>query len=118
MKLTQAEFKQYIISEVKKIGHAEGWLAPDSNSEPVNNTVIEESKETVETTESVQENNEKQKDVVLISESIEKLDKILKNDEPWVGKQDTTPMDVKKLNEEFKRMKQLVDFRSPLLIKD
>lgn len=30
----------------------------------------------------------------------------------------TTPSEVKKLNEEFKRMKQLVDFRSPLLIKD
>jgi len=116
MKLTKEEFKQYIISEVTRIGLAEGWLTTDSNSEQIEIPVIQESKETT----TVQEPSKTQNEIALISESTEKLDKILKNDldtaAPAVDT--TTPLEVKKLNEEFKRMKQLVDFRSPLLIKD
>ncbi len=101
MKLTKEQFKLYILSEVKKLGQAEGWLPRDEtpkiaiDSAPVENTTV------------LSENSIIAKDTeTIISET------------PAIIDEKITVSDVKKLNEEFKRMKHLVDFRSPLLMKD
>lgn len=79
-RFTEKELKEYLKSEVEKIGISEGWI---TNSKKDTNTEFESSKkETISESENVQ---------------IE---------------------EVKLLAEEVKRMKELVDFRSPLLKKD
>ena len=74
-KFTEKELREYLQSEVEKIGIAEGWIIKDLD-------IISETKGLTSESEKVQ---------------IE---------------------DVKLLAEEVKRMKDPVDFRSPLLKKD
>ncbi len=79
-RFTEKELKEYLKSEVEKIGISEGWI---KTSKKAITTEFESSKkETISESENVQ---------------IE---------------------EVKLLAEEVKRMKELVDFRSPLLKKD
>lgn len=79
-RFTEKELKDYLKTEVEKIGISEGWI---KTSKKAINTEFESSKkETISESENVQ---------------IE---------------------EVKLLAEEVKRMKELVDFRSPLLKKD
>ncbi len=114
MKLTKEEFKQYILSEVKKMAQEEGWLSEDSiQSTPVleKNSIQDIVKEDVDA-------QIPEEEILNISENTnQSAEKLIKEEfapvEPMA-----TPSEVKQLSEEFKRWKQLVDFRSPLLIKD
>lgn len=82
MKLTNEQFKQFVLSEAKKIATEEGWI--------VNTTNRLEKKELFENSN------------ININTEADKVE---------LG-------EVKMLAEEVKRMKELVDFRSPLLKKD
>lgn len=79
-RLTESELKQYLKSQVEKIGISEGWIT--KQNETLNQEFESSKQETISESENVQ---------------IE---------------------DVKVLAEELKRMKELIDFRSPLLKKD
>jgi len=91
MIINKEQLKNFIISEVKKIISKNNNISPEKN--------IQE--------EVVDINSQN------ISEIFEDV-----NSEQNTTNVDDTALEVKKLAEEFKRMKQLVDFRSPLLIKD
>lgn len=86
MKLNSPEFKEYILNEVKKIAQNEGW---NDNLDVISENVIHSL-------------NESEYELVDPSE--------------W---QETTPTKentlekVNSLNEELKRMRELVDFRNP-----
>ena len=85
MKLTQEQFKQFILEEVKNIAIVEGWI-----------------KSTV---------------VVVVTESTEQTQ--IEGSPTVVAEEPKIEVaEVKRLAEEFTRMKALVDFRSPLLNKD
>lgn len=109
MKLSKKQFKEYILQEVKKLALKEGILLKENNVDVVN----EPAKDII--------NNEAKKEEVAslkpktISEEFETVIPV-PDDNQTEPKFDVK--DVKKLNEEFKRMKQLIDFRNPLLNKD
>jgi hypothetical protein len=86
MKLNSIEFKEYILSEVKKIAQNEGW---NENLETISENVV---------------NSLNESEFELIDPS------------EWDNKvsiQDNTLKKVNSLNEELKRMRELVDFRNP-----
>jgi len=93
MKLNSLQFKEYIIKEVKKIAQEEGW---EDNvnilSENVLKSLKEDDFEVIDPLEWKKEFTEKI--------SAEKESETLKK--------------VNSLNEELKRMRELVDFRNPL----
>lgn len=93
MKLNSLQFKEYIIKEVKKIAQEEGW---EDNvnilSENVLKSLKEDDFEVIDPLEWKKEFTEKI--------SAEKEPETLKK--------------VNSLNEELKRMRELVDFRNPL----
>ncbi len=119
MKLTKEEFRQYILSEVKKMAQEEGWLPENfiqnSTLESVETPITDVVTEDVITSTT---NSELQEEVLTIAESANNsVTKLLKEEfEPVAPSAEI--VEIKQLNEEFKRWKQLVDFRSPLLIKD
>jgi hypothetical protein len=86
--LTEKQFQNYLNSEVEKIGLSEGWLKKQPNIPVSQPKSINESLEFESSKETINE-----------SESV-------------------TIEEVKILAEEFKRMRELVDFRSPLLLKE
>lgn len=93
MKLTKEQFKQFILDEVKKIAIEEGWIAGSAES-----TVVTESEKQASELPVIKE------EVIVAKETIE---------EPKIE-----IAEVKRLAEEFSRMKELVDFRRPLLSND
>lgn len=99
MRLTKVQFQEYIFSKVKKIAMEEGWL-------PAAEVNLIKEEPTIEETLSI--TNDKAPIEILTEKEFEKVS---------APNESVTSKDVKKLTEEFKRMKQLVDFRSPLLIK-
>lgn len=93
MTLSKQQLKDFILSEVKKI------ITADENLNLPDNKIIQEATADL----NIENLNEEFETVLPATEE--------KNESEIIG-------DVKKLSEEFKRMKQLVDFRSPLLMKD
>ena len=92
MKLSKKELQDYISSEVKKISIEEGWgVEFDKIQKIKEEKEISFEDDNVVTTKSINENEE------INNIQLE---------------------EVKLLAEEIKRMKDLVDFRSPLLKKD
>jgi hypothetical protein len=91
--LSKQQLKDFILSEVKKI------ITADENLNLPDNKIIQEATADL----NIENLNEEFETVLPATEE--------KNESEIIG-------DVKKLSEEFKRMKQLVDFRSPLLMKD
>lgn len=92
MKLNSLEFKQYILNEVKNIAKTEGW---DNNINLLSENVIH----------SLDENE------------FELVDPAEWNDNTVnISVEDNTETlkQVNSLNEELKRMRELVDFRNPL----
>jgi peptidoglycan hydrolase CwlO-like protein len=92
MKLKKAQLKELIIKEVRKIALTEGWL------------------DAIEKAEKLKAQNSK---ASALNEGAELAQQKSSPEEPKVEL-----VEVKRLTEEFKRMKALVDFRSPLLKKD
>jgi hypothetical protein len=94
MKLTVEEFRNYVKKEVEKISIQEGWsltvTTPVSTEQKEEKTIVSEN-----TTISFENSDN-------ITAEAEKIE----------------VAEVKMLAEEVKRMKDLVDFRSPLLVKD
>lgn len=86
MKLNSPEFKEYILNEVKKIAQNEGW---DDNLDVISENVIHSL-------------NESEYELVDPSEW----------QETTISKENTLEK-VNSLNEELKRMRELVDFRNP-----
>lgn len=86
MKLNSIKFKEYILSEIKKIAKNEGW---NDNLETISENVVN----------SLNENE---------FELIDPTDW-----EDKVSINDNTLKKVNSLNEELKRMRELVDFRNP-----
>jgi hypothetical protein len=91
MKLTQEQFKQFILAEVKKIALEEGWIATDS----------------LVVSEGVKSNEE----APIVTEEVTTEQEIVEEPKIEIA-------EVKRLAEEFSRMKELVDFRRPLLSND
>lgn len=86
MKLNSPEFKEYILNEVKKIAQKEGW---DNNLDVISENVIHSL-------------NENEYELVDPSEWPE-----------TTTIKENTLAKVNSLNEELKRMRELVDFRNP-----
>lgn len=107
MKLTKQQFREFILNEVKKMVANEGHNQSDEMSEKTAGTIvnrIEHNKKDDETKKTISE--------TIVEPKLEiQLDTA--KEEPKVELEE-----VKRLTEEFKRMKELIDFRSPLLKKD
>jgi len=89
MKLNSPEFKEYILNEVKKIAQNEGWNDNlDILSEKVVHSLNENEYELVDPAEW---------------------------QETTISKENTLEK-VNSLNEELKRMRELVDFRNPFFV--
>ncbi len=134
MKLNKEQFKEFIISEIKKVATEEGWFE-EGEKETCNCNHVHESKdslnecgcgcsecdnqessseeETINTPseedfeEVIPENKKKKEEVV----SEEKKEEEEADEEST----DANPKTAQVLSEELERMKHLLDFRSPLL---
>ena len=93
MKLDTLQFKEYILKEVKKIAQEEGW---EDNVNFLSENVLKSL-------------NENEFEIIDPSEWKNKSD-----EEVSVEKKSETLKKVNSLNEELKRMRELVDFRNPL----
>jgi len=93
MKLDSLQFKEYILKEVKKIAQEEGW---EDNVNFLSENVLKSL-------------NENEFEIIDPSEWKNKSD-----EEVSVEKKSETLKKVNSLNEELKRMRELVDFRNPL----
>ena len=112
MKLSKKEFKKFILSEVTKVALEEGWVAEgDLLSEGCNN----DEKCTCECGSDCKcgpdckcksKKDEEEPDKKKLEEGFEEV---------LPEKEEINPEDASVLAEEIKRMKQLLDFRSPLL---
>lgn len=88
MIVSKKELKSIIISEIKQIAKQEGWL---NNFNSINECNCNDNKDlSIEDFEEVNPNENKEKE-------------------------NTSPEDVKKLAEEVNRMRQLLNFKSPIL---
>lgn len=107
MESYKEEFRKYILSEIKKIIYDKDL----SHNSLKNNDVESKVNES---------DTNKEKEILNLSKTDTPIQNILKEDFELISGENekTNPTDVKKLSQEFKRWKQLVDFRSPLLIKD
>lgn len=106
MKLTEDKFREIINATLKK-------MLLENNDLEINEPAKEEpAQEKIEETLSTETLKEDDFDNVETTVTPAICDPM--SSKFW----NSTPSEVKSLNEQFKRMKQLVDFRSPLLIKD
>lgn len=98
MKYTFEEFQNYLMSEVKKIAINEGWgkKYEDIIDQDIVTLIPEKIVEEFEIVNLEKGSND------LVAEATEEKSVFNVND-------------IKSLNEELKRMKELVDFRNPLL---
>ena len=113
MKMSKEEFKNYLVAEVKKIALSEGINA--SNSDILE--ILKNLKKKLTTVKL----SEGTIDVKSISkENLNESFTVIPPDSATPTTEDAIEgaKEVKQLNEEFKRWKHLVDFRSPLLNKD
>ena len=119
MKLSKEQFRQYILSEIKKIATKEGWLE-DENIASESEVIAEQEHvcdcgcdgECSRKSHSDKKSAEKDFEEVIPEaeeKEIEAKEELIKEEEK------SQPEDAKNLAEEVKRMKQLLDFRSPLL---
>jgi len=141
MKLNKEQFKHFILNEVKKIAVQEGWVNKDVQAENEQNSVELKPGEKESVINGILNKKgvsvdrrtlEQLSDTDLISIDGEQADyasssmreekaPLTQKAEP-VNESTEEPKieitEVKMLAEEFTRMKELVDFRSPLLRKD
>lgn len=122
--MTQEEFMKYLINEVKQVAQQEGIAASDSDvAEILKNLQSKLSKS------NISELSDQEKELLPTIEltDIKVLSKSDLNESFSLVKSEENPTteevlesvkEVKQLNEEFKRWKQLIDFRSPLLNKE
>jgi len=101
MKLNSEEFKNYILNEVKLLSTKENW---DGDLNSIVNTTFN----------TLNENEFEVIDPETWSPHAGENIGVLKED----IKKEINPENVQKLNEELKRMRELVDFRNPLFLKD
>ena len=113
MKLSKEELEEYIITQIKDVIINEGVKMDDKLIKQILSHLEKEFSKSdqniyhMSNEELLNIRNVDSKEDLNESFSVIKPEDIIENVE-----------EVKKLNEEFKRMRHLVDFRSPLLMKD
>ncbi len=101
--MTQEELTKYLINEIKQITLQEGITASDSDVAEILTNLHRE----LECIKILSKNDLNESFSPVKPEETPTTEEVLEN-----------VKEVKQLNEEFKRWKQLIDFRSPLLNKE